>query len=446
MTPTAATAPGPRMNVLLMPSRKFQNHAHEYLLKLEKDYGDVSRVKFGPFNVIYLTNPDYVEYMLQNRDIYVKVREGGMLRHLLGNGLLTSEGDFWMKQRRLIQPVFHKQRLNNFVQKIADSTTEMLDAWDKQAGQTLDAYNEMNQVTLDIVGRALFSTNVKSEFDKVNRALTIILRAVRDRSRFLRFPLWVPLPSHLRIQSNLKVLDETISEIIARRRGEMGRFDDLLTMLMEVEDADTAERMTDSQLRDEVLTIFIAGHETTANALSFALYLLAKNPEAKTKLQQELEEKFNPNDLSYESLQKLTYTTMVIKEAMRLYPPAWIVPREAAQDDTIGGFAVKKGDKVLSSPYGMHHSERQWESPNDFVPERFAPDKLKSIHRFAYFPFGGGARLCVGNNFAMMEMQLVLAMICSKFDFTLPDGFKMEITPLITIRPTNGVPLKLVKR
>lgn len=137
---------------------------------------------------------------------------------------------------------------------------------------------------------------------------------------------------------------------------------------------------------------------------------------------------------------------MVIKEAMRLYPPAWIVPREAAQDDTIGGFAVKKGDKVLTSPYGMHHSERQWESPNDFVPERFAPDKLKSIHRFAYFPFGGGARLCVGNNFAMMEMQLVLAMICSRFDFTLPDGFKMEITPLITIRPTNGVPLKLVKR
>lgn len=285
MTPTAATAPGPRMNVLLMPGRKFQNHAHEYLLKLEKDYGDVSRVKFGPFNVIYLTNPDYVEYMLQNRDIYVKVREGGMLRHLLGNGLLTSEGDFWMKQRRLIQPVFHKQRLNNFVQKIADSTTEMLDAWDKQAGQTLDAYNEMNQVTLDIVGRTLFSTNVKSEFDKVNRALTIILKAVRDRSRFMRFPLWVPLPSHLRIQSNLKVLDETISEIIARRRGEMGRFDDLLTMLMEVEDADTAERMTDSQLRDEVLTIFIAGHETTANALSFALYLLAKNPAAKAKLQ-----------------------------------------------------------------------------------------------------------------------------------------------------------------
>lgn len=445
MTQTA-TAPGPRMNVLLLPSRKMRNQVHEYLVELEKKYGDVSRIKFGPFTVIYLANPNYIEQVFMQRDLFVKVKEGGMLRHLLGNGLLTSEGEFWMKQRRLIQPVFHKQRLNNFVQKIADSTNEMLSSWEEQNEQTLDAYNEMNKVTLDIVGRTLFSTNVKSEFDKVNKALSIILRAVRDRSRFMRFPMWFPLPSHLRIERNRKVLDETITGIISRRRHETGKFDDLLTMLMEVEDADTAERMTDRQLRDEVLTIFIAGHETTANALSFALYLLAKHPEVKTRLQQELKDIFNPNDLTFESLQKLTYTTMVIKEAMRLYPPAWMVPREAAQDTEIGGFKVNKGDKVLTSPYGMHHSERYWDKPEEFCPERFAPERLKDIHRYAYFPFGGGARLCVGNNFAMMEMQLVLAMICYRFDFTLPHGFEMDITPLITIRPTNGVPLKLVKR
>lgn len=180
----------------------------------------------------------------------------------------------------------------------------------------------MNRVTLDIVGKTLFSVNVKSEFDKVNSALTKIMTAIRNRSRFMRFPLWVPLPSHLRIEHNRKVLDETISEIINQRKGETGKFDDLLTMLMEVEDADTRERMTDKQLRDEVLTIFIAGHETTANSLAFTLYLLSKNAEAKKKMQQEIDAVIGTGEITFEKLHRLEYTTMVIKEAMRLYPPA----------------------------------------------------------------------------------------------------------------------------
>ena len=442
----AATAPGPRGNVLLMPTRSIRKKTHEYLLRLEKEYGDVSKIKFGPFTVIYLANPDYIEYVFLNRDIYTKIQEGGMLRILLGNGLLTSEGDFWLKQRRLIQPVFHKQRLDRFIQKISESTDEMLADWEKKNGETIDVYNEMNRVTLDIVGKTLFSVNVKSEFDKVNSALTKIMTAIRNRSRFMRFPLWVPLPSHLRIEHNRKVLDETISEIINQRRNATGKFDDLLTMLMEVEDADTRERMTDKQLRDEVLTIFIAGHETTANALAFTLYLLAKNPEAKKRLQKEIDELFTGREMTFEKLQKLEYTTMVIKESMRLYPPAWMVPREAAKDDVIGGYQIKKGDKVLTSPYAMQRSPRYWKNPDAFMPERFTAENMKDMPRYAYYPFGGGARMCVGNNFAMMEMQIVLAKICAHFDFVLPESFELELLPLITLRPKDGVPVKLVKR
>lgn len=441
-----ATAPGPKGNVLLKSSFSIRSSAHVYLQQLEKDYGNISKIKFGPFDVVVLSNPDYIEHMLLHRDTYMKVKEGGMLRHLLGNGLLTSEGEFWMKQRRLIQPVFHKTRLNNFAQKISDATLDMLSSWQTKQSETLDVYNEMNQVTLDIVGKTLLSTNVKGEFSKVSRAMTLMLTAVTNRSRFMRFPLWFPLPSHMRIQRNLKVLDETISEIINRRRSEKGTFDDLLTMLMEVEDADTAERMTDKQLRDEVLTIFIAGHETTANAMAFTFYLLAKNTDAKKRIQKEIDEVFDGKEITFEKLQKLEYTTMVIKESMRLYPPAWIIVREAATDDVIDGYQIKKGDKVLTSPFAMQRSGRYWQNPDAFMPERFAPDKIKDMPRYAYFPFGGGARMCVGNNFAMMEMQIILAQVCRQYDFSLPDDFKMELTPLITLRPKEGVPLRLVKR
>ena len=215
---------------------------------------------------------------------------------------------------------------------------------------------------------------------------------------------------------------------------------------MEVEDADTRERMTDKQLRDEVLTIFVAGHETTANAMAFTLYLLAKHPEIKTRLQKELVEVLGNSEPTFEKLQRLEYTTMVIKESMRLFPPAWMIPREAAKDDVIGGYPIKKGDKVLVSPYAMQRSPNYWKNPEEFMPERFSADKIKDIPRYAYFPFGGGQRLCVGNNFAMMEMQIILAKLCLQFDFELPKNFELELLPLITLRPKEGVPMKLVKR
>lgn len=256
----------------------------------------------------------------------------------------------------------------------------------------------------------------------------------------------MPLPAQVRLARSRRVLEETIAGIISARRKDTRHYDDLLSMLLEVEDADTKERMTDKQLRDEVLTIFIAGHETTANALAFTLYLLAKHPDVKARVQKEAAGVLNGAELTYDLLNKLEYTTMVIKESMRLYPPAWVTVREACKDDVLDGYLIKQGDKVVVSPYVMQRNKKYWNEPEAFDPERFNAANIKNIPKFAYFPFGGGARLCIGNNFAMMEMQLVVALMCNKFDFTLPEGFEAEARPFITLRPKDGVPLRFMKR
>ena len=440
------TPPGPKGNLVFRPPFDLRNQTHVFIQWMSEKYGDISRAKAGPFNFVFLAKPEYIEHMFLTRDVYVKMNEGSQLKYLLGNGLLTSEGEFWLKQRRLMQPLFHKQRLQGFVQKIADATQAMMKEWEGRNMSVPDFYKEMNQLTLDIVGRTLLSTDLKGDFAKVNRAMTDVMESVhKKRGRLLRLPEWLPLPSQIKLARSRKVLEETIAEIISNRRKDTRHYDDLLSMLLEVEDADTKERMTDKQLRDEVLTIFIAGHETTANALAFTLYLLAKHPEVKKRVQLEVAGVLNGAALNYDLLSKLEYTTMVIKESMRLYPPAWVTVREAAKDDVIDGFLIRRLDKVVVSPYAVQRSKKYWAEPDSFDPERFNATNIKSIPRFAYFPFGGGARLCIGNNFAMMEMQLVVALMCNSFDFKLPEGFEIETQPFITLRPKDGVPLIFTK-
>ena len=432
--------PGPTTNLLWDKEANIRKDLLGHFHRTVRRFPSISRAMIGPYHYVNISEPAYIEHVFTHPDIYVKGRDNKTLRFLLGNGLVTSEGEFWLKQRRLIQPLFHKQRLQSFVQKINESTVTMLKNWETKTGVVIDMHTEMTNVTLDIVSQTLMSTEVVGDFKKISEALVVVMEGMM---KILRLPVWIPTPGNLKMQKNRALLFDTIQKIIEDRRKNKTEFNDLLTMLMEGEDADTRERMTDEQLRDEVITIFLAGHETTANALSYTFFLLAQHAEIKQRVVDEVKQVVGDNEMSFENLSKLEYTTMVIKESMRLYPPVWGITRDASREDVIGGYRIKKGDSIAMSPYAVHRLEKYWENPLKFDPERFSPERMKNIHRYAWFPFGGGQRFCIGNNFAMMEMQIVIALACTQFNFTLTENFKLELEPLVTLRPKHGVMMKL---
>jgi cytochrome P450 len=443
----AKLPPGPKGNLIFNREFDIRTNVLEYLRENTVLYPDIYRIKAGFVHIVNITEPSYIEHVLGNSELYDKGDDNKNMMLLLGRGLLTSEGSFWKKQRRLIQPLFHKRRLDGFVVKIAGSVMEMMSEWEAKTGETLNMHAAMTRIALSVVSKTLMNTDAGSDAAKVNEALTKAMDELGKRSmRPVKFPFWVPIPLHNRLRKQRKILDETIFGIINDRREHKKQEDDLLSMLMEVEDADTAERMSNEQLRDEVFTIFTAGFETTANALSFGLYLLAKHPEVKAKLAAEAKQVLAGEAISFEHLPRLEYTMRVIKETMRLYPPAWILGRQATRDDVIDGFLIKKNDRISLSPYAMHHHPKYWEDPERFDPDRFLPENIKKMHRYAYYPFGGGARLCIGNNFAMMEMQIVLTLVCQQFELSVPESFKLELDTLITLRPKHGVQMKVEKK
>jgi cytochrome P450 len=443
----AKLPPGPKGNVLFTSRKELRDDILGLIERHRLAFDDVSRLRIGPYYYINVYRPEFIEQVFGDSNLYSKGRENANLKYLLGNGLLTNEGEFWMKQRRLIQPIFHKRRLANFVTQIVGMTDQLMDDWEARGDQLMDLHAEMTQITLSVVSRTLLSTDASGGFAEISDALGYLMKGLsQETTKLIKLPKWIPTPFNLKMNKNRALLDKLIYDIIAERRRTGTKEDDLLTMLMEVEDADTAERMTDKQLRDEVITIFLAGHETTANAMSFAMYLMAKNPEAARRIGAEAREALSGGELTFEAVNKLEYTTRAVKEIMRLYPPAWIIGREATKDDVMGEYLIRKGDTLMLFPYLTHRDERYWENPLSFDPDRFLPERMKDKPRYAYFPFGGGARLCIGNNFAMMEMQIILALICSRFDFVVPDDFKLELEALVTLRPKGGMPLHVRSR
>lgn len=441
-TQTAPLPPGPKGNLILSARKELKNDIIGLLQRIITQYPDVSRMKIGPYHYVILSKPEYIERVFTDTEHFNKGQVNFKMRFLLGLGLLTNEGEFWLKQRRLMQPLFHKQRLQGFVHSITQCTQEMLTDWDGNKVNQLDIHQEMTKVTLGIVSRTLMSTDASGEFKKVSDALEGLMKGLAHRDRaIVKLPYWMPTRNNLQMKSNRKMLWDTMYKMIAERRASTGQYDDLLTMLMEVEDADTKERMTDEQLKDELITMFLAGHETTANAMSFAFYLLAQHPEARQRVAEEYTALAIDGTVAYTDLGKLDYTTRVIKEAMRLYPPAWGILRETLQETIVGEYRLNKGDYIVVAPYAMHRDPKYWEHPERFDPDRFLPEKFKPQHKYTYFPFGGGARMCIGTNFAMMEMQILLGLIASRYSFKITDNTKLELEPLITLRPKHGLML-----
>ena len=448
--------PGPKGRFFFGNLQDFKRDPIRLLMGSFKTYGDMVALRLGPVQAYLLFHPDHVRHVLQDHyQNYNKQTHGfKRMRETLGNGLLTSEGDFWRRQRRIVQPAFHRGRIAEYALTMTAATEAMLEGWEARAarGETANIAMEMMGLTQRIVGETLLGSDVSEAAESVGAAVALLLKHARERIfRLFDLPGRTLTPTYRRLRAAHSTLDDVVYGMIARRRQEGADGADLLSMLIQARDEETGEGMTDLQIRDEVMTIYLAGHETTANALAWTWYLLAKYPEAGRRLRAELAEVLGGRTPTMEDLPHLTYTTMVIREAMRLYPPAWIISRRTVAADTIGGYAVPAGTLILVSPYVTHRHPQFWENPEGFDPERFAPerfalDKFQDGPKFAYFPFGGGPRQCIGNGFALMEAQLIVATVAQRFEMALEPGLEIHLHPTITLRPLEPITMALTRR
>jgi cytochrome P450 len=446
----AGTAPGPR-----------SRYPGELMLTLARDtlgvvrrmaaHGDVSQFTVGPQRVFLATHPDLIrDVLVTHQRSFGKGRALERAKMLLGEGLLTSHGDFHLRQRRLAQPAFHRERVATYGAAMVDCSARRVARW--RHGVELDVAEEMMALTLAIVGRTLFDADVEREAPEIGQALTDALESVRvavlPLSELLQY---LPVPVTLRFNRAKRRLDETIYRIIAERRaaiaaGATEDRGDLLSMLLMAQDAPEHAsaagddgRMSDLQLRDEAMTIFLAGHETTANALTWTLYLLSQHPAVEARLHAELDEALGGRPPGAGDLAALPYARMVLAESMRLFPPAYVIGRRALEPYSLGGYHVPPRSLVLVSQYVTHRDPRWWPEPERFDPERFAADRVGDRPKFAYFPFGAGTRVCIGEQFAWMEGTLALATIAQRWRLRLAPDQVVDTKPMITLRPRFGM-------
>jgi cytochrome P450 len=421
-----------------------------FLTALARDYGDIICISMGPIRAYQLHHPDFVKHVLQdNNQNYVKGRIIGRTKILIGEGLFTSEGEFWRRQRRLAQPAFHRERIAGFADTMVRRMAERLEGWEGLAlrGTPFDVAAEMNALTLTIAGETLFDRDLSGEAAKAGHALRVALE-VTSRRAMTHFvtPIWVPTARNRAFQRAVRTLDRLVYDIIESRRRSNDLGADLLGMLMAARDEETGEGMSPRQLRDEVMTFLLAGHETTAVALAWSWYLLAKHPTIADKARTEVLAVLSDRNPTLEDLPKLPFARMVVEEAMRLYPPVWGVGRQAVAADEIGGYEIPAGTIVNLSPWVTHRHPDFWPAPERFEPERFRPGVDRARPRFAYFPFSGGPRLCIGEAFALMEAQIVVAMVLQRYGLTLVDGTTtIEPEPTLTIRPRGGLPMRAAR-
>jgi cytochrome P450 len=412
-------------------------------------YGDIVHLKAGPYHGFLVTDPAHIRHVLQdNARNYHKSPLYDRLRENLGNGLLTSEDAFWLRQRRLAQPAFHRQRIQTMADVMVDCTEHLLERWDRVAstGDTVDLVEEMMGLTQAIIVRTMFSTDLGATAEVVNRTWPIINRRIGETFWATKLETTLPLPANRRFRRALGELDAVVYRIIADRR-QSGRDEpDLLSMFLSARDEETGAGMTDQQLRNEVMTMLLAGHETTSLALAWTYYLLSQHPDAEQAIADEVDRVLGGGRPSFAHLEQLTATRRAIEESLRLYPPAWGFSRRAVGDDEIGGYHVRKGWLVFVIPFVVHRRANLWPDPERFDPERFIPEREAARPRFAYIPFGGGPRGCIGSQFAMVEAQLIVAAVARRYRVALADGQTIRPEPLITLRPAPGIRARICRR
>ena len=432
--------PGPKGRFLLGSLIEVSRDWLGFYKNCADEYGDVVRVLLAHVPVYLVVHPRDIETVLvTNAAKFTKSEDYRALARVLGRGLLTSEGDFWKRQRGLIQPAFHRQSILSYAAVMTRTAGRMLDSWKEKSERNI--HEDMMRVTLEIVGRCLYSAEVTDAAERVGHAMEVVTgRFIINASLAMLFRFDIPVRFALREWRAIRELNGIIGGIIRERRSSEQPREDLLDMLLRARDAD-GNPMSDTQLRDEVMTLFLAGHETTAIALSWACYLITQHPHVEAKLAEELQTVLGGRVPTPGILPRLRYTEMVLKETMRLYPAVWGIGRRALEDCELGGYLVPAGSNVFILQWRTQRDARFFPDPDRFDPERWRDDPVRSgkIPRFAYFPFGGGPRVCVGASFAMMEATLLLAMIQQKFHLEIVPGHPIEIFASVTLRPKYGI-------
>lgn len=435
--------PGPKRLPFFGSLRELSRDPLNFLLDLARNYGDVSYTSIGIGKMYMLNTPELIEEALIGR--YKEcVKDTGTreLIPLVGQGLLTSEGDVWKRNRKLASPPLAPKRIAGYADTMVICTERACAAL--RDAETRDVHVDMMALTLEIVGKTLLGFDARADAERVARVIDVSMVYFEKQLRTWRgiLPKWIPTPDRIAFHKVVKDLDQMIYAIIDRCRASTEESDYLLARLVNARD-ENGGAMSDTQLRDEAVTMLLAGHETTALVLSFAIYLLSEHPEVAARLREEIETKVGARPLVLADIPALPFLDGVVRETMRLYPPAWLIGRQVITPFEIGGFTLQAGEQLLMSPYTIQRDPRYFKDPERFMPERWLEPAIASLPKFAYFPFGGGARVCIGHHFATMEVQLVLATMLQQLELTVAPDYKLKLDPVVTLRPLEGMPVRV---
>ena len=447
--PPQRAIPGPRGNAFLGIMLEGMRDRLGLMTGMAEEFGDVVRFKLGPKALYFLNHPDHAKHVLaDNPGNYHKGIGLIHAKKVLGDGLLTSEGELWKRQRRTINPAFHRERLSRFAGSVVEEAKALTDRWQRLtehgAAGPVDVVTEMTDMTVGVLGKTLLDTDL-SAYETIAHAFQVVQdQAMFEMMTLSTVPHAVPLPRHFRFRAAKRELARVVEDIVSKQGNTTG--DDVLSRLLadlaEVDDPEVRRR----RLHDELVTILLAGHETTASTLSWTWYELSRQPEIAERIRAEALAAFGDGLPQYEDLHRLPYTAMVIQETMRLHPAVWILPRRSLAAETVGGFEIPAGADVLICPYTLHRHPDFWDEPDRFDPERFAPDKAAARHRYAYIPFGGGPRFCIGSNLGTMEAVFATAMVARDFRLELAPGREVVGDPLLILRVKDGLPMSIHRR
>jgi cytochrome P450 len=450
MDPVTDHIPGPRGLPLLGNIPEFRRDQPGFLLRLARQYGDLASFRLGPLAFVLVSHPDGVQRVLQEHNrAYQKGPLWDVIRAVAGNGLFTSEGTHWLRQRRLMQPAFHREVISGFGELMTRQTERLLEGWKlaSATGEPIDLGHEMATLTMRIVAEAMFHADMDADLDELTEAITWLLADIDFRIEVPFYPrMGVPTPRNRRSRRELATIDTTVMRVIEARRRSGERRDDLLGLLMAAIDEETGAPMTDRQLRDEVVTIFVAGHETTAVLLTWLFHRLAAEPAWEDRLAREVRDAIGDRRPGAEDAGRLPSVRMAIDETLRIYPPVWITNRTAVEDDVLRGHQVARGTTLAVSPYVTHRLPAFWPDPERFDPLRFAGDAAATRPRFAFIPFGGGPHLCIGNAFALMEATLITATVVGRYQLEPVAGKAVGLAPGTTLRPDRPVLMTVRRR